>query len=126
MDKGCHCTVVKRVNEQFTLKACHLEPQHAYVSAQGMCLTSKIAKRRQQIHDRVVDGNDNVVLPSHREHILSRPRATWTGANFKQIPMTEKNMTTDMFSHSSMSLKINIIITLLPITSELLTTNGEN
>ena len=69
MDKGCHCTVVKRVNEQFTLKACHLEPQHAYVSAQGMCLTSKIATRRQQIHDRVVDGNDNVVLPSHREHI---------------------------------------------------------
>lgn len=103
-----------------------MEPQHAYVSAQGMYLTSKIAKRRQQIHDRVVDGNDNVVFPSHREHILSHPRATWTGVNLKQIPVTEKNMTADMFSHSSMSLKINIIITLLPITSELLTTIGEN
>ena len=82
--------MIKRLNEQFTMKACHLEPQHAYVSGQGMCLTSKIAKRRKQIHDRVVDGNDNVILLSHREHILSRPRATWTGANFKQIPMTEK------------------------------------
>lgn len=127
MDKACHCKVIKRLNEQFTMKACHLEPQHAYVSGQGMCLTSKIAKRRQQIHGCVVNGNDNVILLSHREHILSRPRATWTGANFKQIPMTKKkNMTTDMFSQSSMSLKINMIITLLPTTSELITTNREN
>lgn len=99
MDKGCHCKVVRRLNERFTMKACHLAPQHAYVSGQSMCLTSKIAKRRQQIHDRDVDGNDNVILLSHREHILSRLWATWTGTNFKQILMTKKkkNMTTDIF-----------------------------
>lgn len=74
------------------MKECHLEPQHAYVSGQCMCVVSTITKRKQQIYKCTVDVNSNLILLSPREHILSSPQATGIEASFKQIPMTENRL----------------------------------
>ena len=51
-----------------------------------MCSSSasydvKIAERKQEIHNHVTDVNNNLTLPSHREHILSSSQASYTEAN---------------------------------------------
>lgn len=127
MDKACHCKVIKRLNEQFTMKACHLEPQHAYVSGQGMCVTSKIAKRRQQIHDRVVNRNDNGYTPESQGTHSLLPTGNLNRSKFQaNTNDRKKHDHRHVFSQFNELKKINIIITLLPTTSELVTTNGEN